>query len=159
MGLSKCSQKEDFFDEEDNDGVPVQLESVMVERSTTCWVKQAPYGFFCLKKKSSMHHNLFFIYLCLSPLSRIGRRLWTLSVRFIVLKRHDRVCGRIHRAMFSGCYIHMPCRTDTKPFASLCVREVAARCTVLSVFTSRLANSEPPRWLRSKSFKPSRVSL
>ncbi len=52
-----------IFEEEDNDGVPVQLESIMVEWSTTCWLKRPSYSTLCLKK-GSMHHTLFFFYLC-----------------------------------------------------------------------------------------------
>lgn len=116
-------------------GVPDQLQSVMVEWSTTYWFKQAPHSFLCLKKVLCTIMCLFlFIFVLLHH-----------------FKCHYRVCGTVHSAMFSGCYIHVPYQTNTKPFTCLYVEVTCVSYGAVCVYFL-LANSEPPgNWSKSLS--------
>lgn len=100
-------------------GLPVQLE--WSDWNTTCWLKQEPHSLPCLKQ----------IY---APQLVLSLSSFCCTISYVIIVFMERV----HSPMFSGCHIHAPRQTNTKPFTRLCVRCVCVRvcCTVLSMFTS-----------------------
>lgn len=107
----------------------VQPASVMVEWSSTCWLKQAPHSILSLKEFYAPQSLFIFV-----PSQRTVHHF----------KCRCCVCGTAHSAMFSGCYAHMPCQTNTKPFTRLCARLRCCRCSL------PVGEQRASRWLLLK---------